>query len=228
MDRWRIRLKGGRITGIKRRDFLRLSVLFLAGCAVPPKTAPAETPTSTALAVQATPVPPDLATCRLTAVVAPTPAARPGPDQLDDVGLHVTASAVHIDLSTYRLRVTGLVDHPLELSLDDLRCMPKMTARPNLTCQGVFEDVTSWSGVPIRHVLELAGVQTKAKAINMVGADQFQAYSSLNDALQMYNYLAYQWQDQPLPVLHGFPVRAVMATTFGYAWVKWLVQIQVT
>jgi DMSO/TMAO reductase YedYZ molybdopterin-dependent catalytic subunit len=103
-----------------------------------------------------------------------------------------------------------------------------MTARPNLTCQGVFEDVTSWSGVPIRHVLELAGVQTKAKAINMVGADQFQAYSSLNDALQMYNYLAYQWQDQPLPVLHGFPVRAVMATTFGYAWVKWLVQIQVT
>ncbi len=159
--------------------------------------------------------------------MAPTQAARPGPHQVDDVGLHVTASPVTNDLRAYRLRVTGLVDHPLELTLDDLRCMPKMTATPNLTCKGVFEDVTSWSSVPFKYVLGLAGVQEGAKDITMTGADQFQAYSSLEDGLQEYNYLAYQWKDEPLPILHCFPVRAVMATTFGYAWVKWLVQIQV-
>jgi DMSO/TMAO reductase YedYZ molybdopterin-dependent catalytic subunit len=146
---------------------------------------------------------------------------------VDDVGLHVTGYPVTIDLSQYRLRVTGLVDHPLVLTLDDLRCMPKMTAKPNLTCTGVFEDVTTWSGVPFRYLLGLARVQKGAKSVIMTGADQFQAYSSLQDAMQVYNYLAYQWEDEPLPVLHGFPVRAVMATTYGSSWVKWLVQIQV-
>jgi DMSO/TMAO reductase YedYZ molybdopterin-dependent catalytic subunit len=217
---------------MKRRDFLRLSVLFLAGCALPPKSISQSQPasaeaTATPLATQPPTVQPDLATCRSTPIIAPTVAVKPEYDRLDDVGLHVTASPVTIDPSTYRLRVTGLVDHPLDLSLDDLRCMPKMTARNNLTCQGVFEDVTTWSGVPFRYLLGLAGVQKGAKSITMFGADQFRAYSSLDDALQVYNYLAYQWKDQPLPVLHGFPVRAVMATTFGFAWVKWLVQIQV-
>ena len=139
----------------------------------------------------------------------------------------MTARPVLIEPSIYRLKVTGLVDHPLNLTLDQLRCMPKMTAKNNMTCPGEFEDVTTFSGVPFQYLMGLAGLQKGAKAVSMYGADQFKAYQSLDNAMQQYNYIAYQWQDQPLPILHGFPVRAVIATTDGYAWVKWLLEIQV-
>ncbi|MDR3574400.1 MAG: molybdopterin-dependent oxidoreductase [Anaerolineaceae bacterium] len=215
---------------MKRRDFIRLSVLFLAGCALPPKSPSKSAATRIAgpLAALPTAVPPEVVNCRWAPIVAPKPEPWPGLDQLDANGLHVTARGVIIEPSVYRLRVIGLVDHPLNLTLNDLRCMPKMTAKNNMTCPGEFEDVTSFSGVPFKYLMGLAGVQKGAKAINMFAADNFKAYMNLEDAMQQYNYIAYQWQDQPLPILHGFPVRAVMATTFGYAWVKWLIQIQVT
>ena len=215
---------------MKRRDFIRLSVLFLAGCALPPKNPLKSIPARTInpLAALPTAVPPEVANCRWTPIVAPKPRTYPGLDQLDADGLHVTARGVIIEPSIYRLKVTGLVDHPLNLTLDQLRCMPKMTAKNNMTCPGEFEDVTSFSGVPFKYLMGLAGIQKGAKAINMFAADQFKAYMNLDDAMQQYNYIAYQWQDQPLPILHGFPVRAVMATTYGYAWVKWLMEIQVT
>jgi len=216
---------------MKRRDFLRLSVLFLGGCAVSPKstfTSATSPTTANPLAALPTAVQPEVANCRWAPIVAPKPAPWPGLDQVDANGLHVTAKGVLIEPDIYRLKVTGLVDHPLDLTLDDLRCMPKMTAKNNLTCPGEFEDVTSWSGVPFQYLMKVAGVQKGAKSINMLGADQFRAYSTLDNAMQEYNFLAYQWKDQPLPILHGFPVRAVIATSDGYAWVKWLMEIHVS
>ena len=189
------------------------------------------TPRAEAAAAQATPATSAGAiasSCQLTPIVAPTMAPNPGYTELDrSTGLHVTGSPKTIDLATYRLKVTGLVDQPLSLSYDDLRCMPKVTANLILSCPGVFEDEATWSGVPLSYVLGLAGMQSEATWIAMVAADNYTTHMELKDALKDGNFLAYEWDGQPLPVLHGFPVRAVFSSMPGGRWVKWLLEIRV-
>jgi DMSO/TMAO reductase YedYZ molybdopterin-dependent catalytic subunit len=216
---------------MKRRSFLRLALLFLAGCTTPSGQGLPPTPfflaTPTPKPVPPTPQP---TACRPLPLVAPTrPAAGPDSDMFDpSSGLHVTGNkVVQLDPLSYRLKINGLVDHPLELTLDELRCMPKLTARVNLTCKGNFEDVTTYSGVPLSYLFKLAGLQVGAKAVILNGAEGFQGYVILADALKEDNFLAYQWQEQPIPILHGFPLRAVIPSLLGFTWTKFLLEINV-
>ena len=190
------------------------------------------TPSATPVVETATPVR-TLATgrvpsCALTPISVPTMAPNPGYTELDEsTGLHVTGGAVKVDLATYRLQVTGLVEAPLGLSLDDLRCLPKVTAKPALVCQGYFVDITTWSGVPINSILQLAGASNGARRIVLVSADGYETLVNIETAKNPENFLAYEWEGQPLPILHGFPLRAVFPTLDGNKWAKWLVEIRV-
>jgi sulfite dehydrogenase len=73
----------------------------------------------------------------------------------------------------------------------------------------------------------MAGVQPDAERIRMAGADGYSSMLSLDEALQPENFLAYELEGEPLPVLHGFPLRAVIPAHIGAFWVKWLVEIKV-
>ncbi len=217
---------------MKRRTLLQMGLLALAGCATPPVvgTLPDSYFEGTPTRYPTRPgIPPG--ECHPAAWVAPTrPAALPGPDQLDDVGLHVVnaARAPQLDLPGYRLKISGKVESPLELTLDELRCMPNMTETVNLTCKGYFEDVTRYTGVPLPHLLRLAGLKDGLSGVNLVGADGSSASLTLGEALGADNFIAYQWKDQPIPIYHGFPVRAVLPALLGYAWTKFLVEIVVS
>ena len=167
--------------------------------------------------------------CVLPTVVVPTmPAELPAFAALDPAtGLHVTGIPQNIDLATYRLEVSGKVDHPLKLSYDDLRCMPKVEGHPLLVCQGYFEDSANWAGVSIRYVLGLAGVQKGATTLRLFGADGYANSVQLTVTDSDANFLAYELEGKTLPVLHGFPLRAVFPDLKGNTWIKWLVKLQV-
>lgn len=182
------------------------------------------TPTLVTVTPGSTPTP-----CILSTIVAPTPPPEiPGYAELDPTtGLHVTGLAQEIDLETYRLEITGRVDRPLTLSYDDLRCMPKVEDFYTLICPGVFTDMATWGGVPLKHILELAGVAEDASGVKLVSADGYAASVDMSMALSESSLLAYEWEGEPLPVLHGFPVRAVFPPLPGNKWVKWLVRIEV-
>ncbi len=209
---------------MKRRDFLRLSLLFLAGCAAPRELPPGDTPTAIPTTSS-----PDLAACRLEPLVAPTrPAVIPNIYPADDVGLHVTGGGpVDIDPASYRLQVSGLVDRLLSFSLDQLRCLSKVTSKLTLTCLGFFSDSATWSGTPLKPILEMAGVQKAARTLQLVGADGYQGYVSLENGMRDENFLAYQLETGPVPIQHGFPVRAAFPALYGSSWTKWLVEIKV-
>lgn len=149
--------------------------------------------------------------------------ARPDPA----TGLHVTGTPQVVDFADYQLKVSGKVDKDLGLTYDDLRSLPKVTATPTLVCPGFFEDTAMWSGVPLHIVLEMAGVQPDAESIRMTSADGYSASLDLDSALLRDNFLAYELEGEPLPVLHGFPLRAVIPARSGSVWVKWLVEIEV-
>jgi len=167
--------------------------------------------------------------CALPTIIIPTPA--PTPQSLYDVdpftGLHVTGKAVAINMETYRLSVVGKVNHTLNLSYDELRCMPKVEAKYVLVCPGVFRDTATWAGTPLDSVLKLAGIQFGAKTLELVGADGYNADIKIETALAANGFLAYEWEGETLPILHGFPVRAVFPGVVGNKWVKWLVKIEV-
>jgi DMSO/TMAO reductase YedYZ molybdopterin-dependent catalytic subunit len=137
----------------------------------------------------------------------------------------MTGRPQEIDLASYRLKVSGKVDSPLSLTYDDLRCMPRIQTSSVLICPGFFEDEATWAGASLEYVLELAHPQVEATSISLVGADGYSAGLTLQQAHSGNNYLAYEWEGKPIPILHGFPVRAVFPSLQGNKWVKWLVEI---
>jgi hypothetical protein len=168
--------------------------------------------------------------CNLSLIHIPEwPSYIPRRAELDPAtGLHMTGEPVQINLTSYRLKVTGKVDHPLALSYDDLRCMPKVSSEVDIICKGNFEDFSTWAGVPIAQVLVRAGVQGGATAINMKAGDGYVNQASLSEASSPDAFLAYEWvKGQPLPILFGFPLRAVFPAQLGYYDVKWLLEMEI-
>jgi DMSO/TMAO reductase YedYZ molybdopterin-dependent catalytic subunit len=202
-------------------------VLILTGCAAQPS--PQAEITATPQVTVTPQAEPTIEPCDLPPVAVPTPPAEvPGYTELDPAtGLHMTGTVPDIDFETYRLQVTGQVDQPLSLTYDDLRCMPKVELRCTLVCPGFFQDEATWAGVPLADVLELAGVQEGAEGLRLVSADGYAKWVTMDMATTGDSFLAYEWEGEPLPIVHGFPVRAVFPEQSGGYWVKWLVQIDV-
>jgi DMSO/TMAO reductase YedYZ molybdopterin-dependent catalytic subunit len=167
--------------------------------------------------------------CTSTPLVMPeTPAVIPGYTELDPTtGLHVTGGIQEIDVKSYRLTVTGKVRRSLSLSYDDLRCMGRIEARPTLICLGFFSDVARWAGVPLKTVLDKAGLLPGIEGIRLIGADKYISSLPIDIARKEGYFLAYEWEGKALPRLHGFPVRGVFPDQEGNRWVKWLVAIEV-
>jgi len=198
-----------------------LLIVGLASCAAAPT--PAQLP-PTAIPIAA----PKPTLCALPVVVAPTPSANPGYTNLDpDTGLHVTGQAQTIDPATYRLKISGRVNSPLELTYDELRCLPKLDCRCTIICPGFFVDTADWAGASLAGVLKLADAQRDAQAVELIGADGYSSVVTLTEALADDNFLAYEWAGKPVPILHGFPVRAVFPRLAGSNWVKWVIEIRV-
>ena len=202
-----------------------LALLIVAACTPPQAPTPMVQVTTSTAAVKT----PNPASCILQPVIAPTrPARTPGYTQLDpSTGLHMTGTPQEIDLTTYRLKVTGRVERPLSLTYDDLRCLPKVQTSDVLICPGYFEDEANWAGASLMSVLDMAGVRPEATSLTLVGADEYSASVTLEQARASNSYLAYEWEGKPIPILHGFPVRAVFPSRQGNTWVKWLIEIKV-
>ena len=226
-----------------RRDFLRLGAVGAAALLLRDLTLPGGTVdpslVNTFFRVPFTPAAPgasvtDASTlsdqCNLSLIDLPKwPAIIPRRAEPDPVtGLHMTGKPVSIDLTSYRLKVYGKVHHPLSLSINDLRCMPKVTTEVDIICKGYFEDWSIWAGVPIHEVLDRAGVQPGAVSINMNAGDGYSNQASVEEARASNAFLAYEWvKGQPLPILFGFPLRAVFPSQEGYYDVKWLLEMEV-
>jgi len=205
---------------------LTLLLLLLAACtpnqALPEIDTDAGTPSAAGVS--------QVSPCGLPPITIPTlPAEIPGYAQLDETtGLHVTGTPPEIDFNSYRLSVTGLVENPLSLTYEELRCLPKVTDDPLLACWGYFEDVANWSGVLLYDILQQAKPLEEATTVTLISADGYSAEISLGVAMDQKSFLAYEWEGRPLPVLHGFPLRAVIPTREGLYWVKWLVEINIS
>ena len=153
-----------------------------------------------------------------------------------------------VDMATYKLKITGMVNNPKAFSIDDLKKLGSHELVAGFECsgnRGPLQGLSGngkWTGVPLKTVLDAAGVKVAARDIVFFGADhgeeevewRTQKYKvdyhfgrSLprEKALSAEPFLAWALNGAPLSKHQGAPVRLLVPGWYGVANVKWLSEI---
>jgi len=143
-------------------------------------------------------------------------------------GLHVTGQPVDIDIDTFRLEVSGAVETPLRLSLEEIQAMAAEREFVTLVCPGFFVDEGHWTGVAIGDLITLASLEDEASTVSFISADgSYSVNLGLDEVMAEGMLIAYAFEDKPLHKVHGYPLRVVAKDQPGNRWVKWLGKIVV-
>ncbi|WP_257169255.1 molybdopterin-dependent oxidoreductase [Bradyrhizobium sp. SRS-191] len=168
------------------------------------------------------------------------------------VRYHLAGLPYDLDPDKFTLEIKGKVDKPLKLSLKDIRKLKATEIVAVNQCsgnsRGFFEPRVAggqlgngamgnarWRGVPLKAVLEMAGVQAGAKQVTFNGMDgpivdktpDFVKALDIDHAMNGEVMLAYGMNGEDLPFLNGFPLRLIVPGYYGTYWVKHLNEITV-
>ncbi|HEV8071833.1 MAG TPA: molybdopterin-dependent oxidoreductase [Planctomycetaceae bacterium] len=142
------------------------------------------------------------------------------------------------DFKGYRLKVYGQVQHPVELSLDDLRALGQKTQITLHHCIQGWSGIAEWGGLPLTELMKLVRPEPNVKAVVFysfsegvvfstgVAGGQYYDSLSIENALDPQTLLAYEMNDQPLNPLHGAPLRLRVENQLGFKMVKWIQAIE--
>ncbi len=156
-----------------------------------------------------------------------------------------------VSLESWRLSIQGLVEKATQLSFADILAMPKIEIADTMECSGNSRSLLTekasgnpwtiggvgnavWGGVRLAQVLEKAGIAAGAGHISFEGLDkpmgsagiQFVRSIPLAKAMDS-TILAYEMNGEPLPLAHGYPLRAIALGWTGANCVKWLSKITI-
>ena len=158
---------------------------------------------------------------------------------------------VPIKLPEWQLNIEGLVEKKLRLTFDDLERLPKVEVANTLECSGNSRSLLKqkaagnpwtiggvgnavWGGIWLRELLEKASLQDKAEHVSFEGLDKPLGSAGIKfirsipiEKAMSSTLLAYEMNGQPLPLEHGFPVRALALGWTGANCVKWVHKITV-
>lgn len=169
------------------------------------------------------------------------------------VRYHLANFPTSIDLADYRLNIRGAVKTPLNLSLNELKSIAEQVEVVAVNqCSGNSRGYASprvfgaqlsngamgnarWTGVPLKAVLEKAGVLADAKQVSFNGLDKpvlaetpdFRKTLDIEHALSAEPMLAWGMNGEDLPFLNGYPLKLIVPGYFGTYWVKHLSEIVV-
>ena len=128
----------------------------------------------------------------------------------------------------WRLVVEGSVARPHAFSLAELQRMPSRTQITRHTCEEGWSAIAQWTGVPLRSVLEAAGIRSTARFVQYYAYDGWVDGIDMLDALHPQTILAYGMNGRDLPISHGAPIRLRVEKQLGYKSMKFLKRIVVT
>jgi DMSO/TMAO reductase YedYZ molybdopterin-dependent catalytic subunit len=140
-----------------------------------------------------------------------------------------------VDPARWRLRFTGMVDNPYELTFDELLAMPLVEQAITLSCVsnrvgGGLVGNATWLGVPLTDLLDVAGVQPGATQVVGRSVDDFTVgFPTAVLEGDRPALVAVGMNGEPLPAPHGFPARLVVSGLYGYvSATKWLTEVELT
>jgi DMSO/TMAO reductase YedYZ molybdopterin-dependent catalytic subunit len=137
------------------------------------------------------------------------------------------------NFNAWRLRIDGLVERPLDLSLADLRALPARTQITRHDCVEGWSAIGKWQGAQLGPLLQTAGLKPNARFAVMHcadnyggGADMYYESIDLIDGFHPQTILAYNLNGQPLDVAHGAPLRLRVERQLGYKHAKYVMRIE--
>lgn len=133
----------------------------------------------------------------------------------------------------YRLQLVGLVERPLEFSLDALRALPARTQITRHDCVEGWSVIGQWTGVPLAHLLDLARPKPGARVVvfhcfDDLAGDGSRYYESVDlvDAYHPQTLVAHMLNGAPVPIENGAPVRMRIENKLGYKQPKYVRAIE--
>ena len=168
--------------------------------------------------------------------VTPAPGTRPEYTPLEDhYKVFIRSEPTNIDISTWMLPITGLVENPMALTLEDIRNnYEPQSEYVTLSCisnrvGGDLIGTTWWTGVSLQKIIDDLKPQTEARYLSITSGDGFHETVDLEmiagDERIM---LCYEWDGMPLPFDHGFPLRIWLPDRYGMKQPKWITGMEVT
>ena len=138
------------------------------------------------------------------------------------------AGPQQVSVDTYRLKVSGLVTKPLELTYDQVLGYDHFSKVANLPCVSGWDATLLWEGVRIKDILAAAGVRDGAPVVIFHAVDGYTSSLPLSFVQDNDILLAYKMNGLTLPAEEGFPFMVVAESKWGYKWVKWVDGIELS
>jgi methionine sulfoxide reductase catalytic subunit len=135
------------------------------------------------------------------------------------------------NFADWKLKICGLVENPLELSLADLHVIRKQTQITEHYCIQGWTAIGEWAGVPMRYVVDKCKPFESVRYVvfrsyQYTDGDEFYEVLDLEIAKHPQTILAYEMNGEPLDIGHGAPLRLRVESQLGYKMVKWLKSIE--
>jgi DMSO/TMAO reductase YedYZ molybdopterin-dependent catalytic subunit len=134
-----------------------------------------------------------------------------------------------VDIDTYRLKITGLVDIEKEYTYKEV--LSEFTSRKkvvNLYCVEGWDKDILWEGVLVEDILEESGIKPEAKVAIFHSVDGYTTSLMLDYILENDLMLAYRMNGIEMPPARGYPFSMVAEGKWAYKWAKWVEEIELS
>jgi DMSO/TMAO reductase YedYZ molybdopterin-dependent catalytic subunit len=136
--------------------------------------------------------------------------------------------APQVDVSSWRLALTGRIGDKQPWRIDQLRALPQDSQITRFICVEGWRVIGQWSGVPLHHFLRLVNADTRARYVSFQCADGYFTSIDMESALHPQTILALDFLDAPLTAPFGAPLRLRIPTKLGFKNPKSIVAMEVT
>ena len=134
----------------------------------------------------------------------------------------------YIDIETYTLEVSGLVNNPKTYTYEQILDHQKYSKVIDINCVLGWDSTTLWEGILIKDLFEEVEVQPQANTVIFYAADDYTTSHSLKYLTENDILLAYKVNNITLTPEIGYPFMLIAENKWGYKWIKWITKIELS
>jgi DMSO/TMAO reductase YedYZ molybdopterin-dependent catalytic subunit len=146
-----------------------------------------------------------------------------------DVQENAIQGTQYLNNSNYRLQITGLVNHTVEYTYDEVvNGFQKYQKVVTIYCVDGWSAKILWEGFLVTDLIKEAGVNSSAVGVIFYASDGYSTELPLSYISNSSIIIAYKMNGLTMPVERGYPFELVAESQYGYKWIKWITKIELT
>ncbi|MDD4353283.1 MAG: molybdopterin-dependent oxidoreductase [Candidatus Nanoarchaeia archaeon] len=149
-------------------------------------------------------------------------------DSINDFRENSIKGPQTVNIDNYNLKITGLVNNPLTYSYEEILSKQVYKKLVQINCVEGWSVKILWEGILIKELLEEAGIKDEANTVIFYASDGYSTSLPLNYVLDNNILLAYKMNNVTLPAERGYPFQLVAEDKWGYKWIKWVTEIELS